>query len=214
MNAALKVHDLIGPLRPGAVRSDALVQQAGVDSCMAWMPYVVVRRIEAEGNRIAVGVRGRQREERYAGWLDCEEVKRAHSPESLRMRPHSVNLPAMHALDELRVRWKWLPLPWGPAGSVAFALATGAAAVRMESDLDIVVRAEQRLPQPWLQRMLRESSGLGCRVDVMIETPHGGVALWEFASSATRLMLRTATGPRLVDDPWSAPAARIVEALV
>jgi phosphoribosyl-dephospho-CoA transferase len=212
---ALKVHDLIGPIRPGAVSSEVPAQQQAIDSCMAWMPYAVVRRQGVVGRRVAVGVRGLEREERYAGWLDCDEVQRVHLPALQRLRPHSIEMPALLALEEVKARWKWLQLPWGPVGSVGFALATGVAATRAESDLDIAVWAEERLPRPWLQRMLQDTSGLGRRVDVLMETPHGGVTLCELAGGGTRLMLRTATGPRLVDDPWNAPAApRTVEALV
>ena len=42
-------------------------------------------------------------------------------------------------------RWADLPLPWGPVGSVGFELATGRKVTTEVSDLDIVIRAKQRI---------------------------------------------------------------------
>jgi phosphoribosyl-dephospho-CoA transferase len=42
------------------------------------------------------------------------------------------------------------------------------------------------------------------RVDVLLETPQGGVALAELASPATRVLVRGPDGPCLCDDPWRA----------
>ena len=45
-----------------------------------------------------------------------------------------------------------------------------------------------------------------CRLDILLETPLGGVALVDWAASAPRVLLKTAAGPQLVRDPW--PEAR------
>jgi phosphoribosyl-dephospho-CoA transferase len=42
------------------------------------------------------------------------------------------------------------------------------------------------------------------RIDVLLETPNGAVALAEYANSVDHMLLRSAQGPRLVRDPWRA----------
>jgi phosphoribosyl-dephospho-CoA transferase len=42
------------------------------------------------------------------------------------------------------------------------------------------------------------------RIDVLLETPRGGVLLADLAPAPTRVVVRTPDGPRLVADPWAA----------
>jgi phosphoribosyl-dephospho-CoA transferase len=44
-------------------------------------------------------------------------------------------------------------------------------------------------------------------VDVLLETPHGAVALAEYVSAPRPILLRSATGARLTSDPWAPEAA-------
>ena len=50
-------------------------------------------------------------------------------------------------------------------------------------------------------------SKLPVRIDVLLETPAGAVALAEYARGKSVVMLRSPQGPRLVADPWLARAA-------
>jgi phosphoribosyl-dephospho-CoA transferase len=162
-------------------------------------PWVVVRRAAAPLNRIAVGVRGKSRSERYATSLDPADVCEVVGPEDL---AHSLpragrELPAMCALHTVRRLLDGTGLPWGPTGSVGFELATGIPTATAESDLDLLVRA---LPGSLarLAALQREFRSLTVRVDCQVETLSGAVALAELASGQPEVMLRTATGPRLV----------------
>jgi phosphoribosyl-dephospho-CoA transferase len=42
-----------------------------------------------------------------------------------------------------------------------------------------------------------------CRVDLQIDTGHGGFALRDWLASPHQTLLKTDHGPRLVADPWS-----------
>jgi phosphoribosyl-dephospho-CoA transferase len=44
--------------------------------------------------------------------------------------------------------------------------------------------------------------GRACRVALQLETPLGGVALREWAGTSPRVLLKSASGARLVSDPW------------
>jgi len=98
-----------------------------------------------------------------------------------------------------------LALPWGPTGSTGFALATGHPVLRADSDLDLVVRAVQPLTAPQLAVLVdlyRQTQKAPCRIDVQIDTGHGGFALSEWQRTGHQVLLKTATGPLLTKDPW------------
>ena len=95
-----------------------------------------------------------------------------------------------------------LPLAYGPTGSIGFELASGLPTATSTSDLDLLIRAPERLPMQLAKKLITIFSGSLCRVDVQLETPRGAVSLAEYASGQTPLLLRQNDGPILVDDPW------------
>ncbi|MFF3573780.1 malonate decarboxylase holo-ACP synthase [Nocardia jiangxiensis] len=173
-----------------------------VERGLGALPWVVVRRASAPPGRIAVGVRGRRRAERFATVVGVDTVTEVLTPQALRHRiaptPH---LPACRALRAARRTLDGLGLPWGPTGSVAFALATGAPVVTQDSDLDLVLRADA-IPDAGTLTAIHEAlSRLPAPVDCQIEIPSGAVALAELLAGDDRLLLRTSSGPRLVSRP-------------
>ncbi len=104
-------------------------------------------------------------------------------------------------------RWTDLALPWGPGGSVAFELASGRKVTTEASDLDLVIRAQQRITVEEARFLLDRTQGLEAKVDVRVETPVCGFALEEyvFASSA-KILLRYREGGWLGEDPWQEEA--------
>lgn len=164
-------------------------------------PWVVVRRAAAPVGRIAVGVRGTTRSERYALTVDSPDVCEVVAPEDLThvipMRDRE--LAAMCSLGTVRPLLDGTGLLWGPTGSVGFELATGVPTATPESDLDLVVR----LPRgsSWASSLValhRELQSLAPRVDCQVETSSGAVALAELIGGQSDVMLRTTEGPRLV----------------
>jgi phosphoribosyl-dephospho-CoA transferase len=165
-------------------------------------PWVVVRRAPAPMGRIAVGVRGRSRSERYATAVHTDDVCEVVGPEDLaHVLPRAGReLAAMCALHTVRGVLDDSGLPWGPTGSIGFELATGICTATTESDLDLVVRVGPDSPETLtlLAALNHEFRSLTVRVDCQIETPAGAVALAELAGGQSDIMLRTAAGPRLV----------------
>eukprot|EP00659_Diplonema_papillatum_P009420 gene9420-14602_t len=84
---------------------------------------VVVRRAVASPGQVAVGVRGRLREQRFAAVMPMAAVQRRVVPEDLRGVISPRDLPALQALAQLR------PVlageSWGVTGSAGFELASG-----------------------------------------------------------------------------------------
>jgi phosphoribosyl-dephospho-CoA transferase len=178
-------------------------------------PWVVVRRAHRRDGLLPVGVRGGTRAERFAGWLRPASVVCAVTPLQLaarrdwRARAARGALAALAALAgvEAIMRRENLATRWGPAGSVAFELASGCATVTAASDLDLVVQLDAALPTARAAALFAQLMQLPARADVLLETPAGAVALGEFARGSPPYLVRTAEGPRLLADPWARAVA-------
>ena len=164
-------------------------------------PVVVRRAVSAPGS-IAVGLRGQSREQRYPAFLALDSVQRGVHPEDLRHVPSSRAWPALQALDQLRGELDALGLAWGVGGSAGYELASGRGVLHQNSDLDLILRAPQPLPRTLARELLALCDRAPCRVDLQLQVPAGGLALREWAGPASRVLLKSATGARLVSDPW------------
>lgn len=179
-----------------------------VSAALAAAPWVVVRRAASRQGAVAVGVRGGERHQRWAAWLEPAAILERRTPDALtaclsRLPPQRrTAIPALAALPRLADALTRLGLGGGPTGSVGFELASGQATATVSSDLDAVVRADRRLDRAIAADLLRIAAGLGVRCDILLETPGGGVALGEYARGGA-VALRTPDGPRLVADPWA-----------
>jgi phosphoribosyl-dephospho-CoA transferase len=155
---------------------------------------------------IPVGIRGMERSQRFAAWLDPRGIGYVMAPETLRATDEVRAMPVFAALRELERRMSSSPYPWGPTGSTGFELASGTPMVNPASDLDILLRSKTRLSHQDAQSIMDRCVDLTCAVDIQIETPHGAFALREFLNGDGRVLLRACGGPILVDDPWQLPA--------
>lgn len=177
-------------------------------------PYAVVRRAPAADGFVAIGLRGAERSQRYGTWAHLDDIETVVPPEALALRSPLAGrdaLPAFVALATLQrdMAGALTGFAWGPTGSAGFELATQAPAVTRSSDLDLLIRAPEKLSQHAAIQLLNHLQAIaqhaGIRVDAQLATPAGGVALAEWAANRARVMARHARGPQLVTDPW-APA--------
>jgi phosphoribosyl-dephospho-CoA transferase len=178
-------------------------------------PWAVVRRAAPRLEVWPVGVRGPQRQQRSAAWLahraiqDCVTPQMLAAEQAWRQRPSAT--PAVAVLDEVAAILvvHGFADRWGPAGSVGFELASGIPSTTLDSDLDLVLNADEPLARTEAIRLHAELSTLPVRIDLLLETPHGAVALGEYAKGAGVTLMRSAQGPRLVRDPWSAEGSQV-----
>jgi phosphoribosyl-dephospho-CoA transferase len=204
------VHDLL------RVRgSDALISRdpapEWVNQALSRAPWVVVRRAPVESELIPVGVRGQNRSERFASFVHSSSVLACLSPENLsfsevwRKAVRFEELPAMRALLRVEAILQGSDLHWGPSGSVGFELASGVPVALQTSDLDLIVRlGDLLIPPPTTRKLLailERVEMTGVRVDLLLETRQGAIALLEYAGAGTKLLLRTIHGPRLIPHP-------------
>ncbi|VVN51691.1 Phosphoribosyl-dephospho-CoA transferase [Pseudomonas fluorescens] len=197
----VNAHDLLWGMTPAHLPADAPAW--AVDAICAGHP-VVVRRALAEAGQVAIGVRGRLREQRFAAVMPMAAVRRRVVPEALRAVISTRDLPALQALQQVR------PVlgqaSWGVSGSAGFELASGIEALHAMSDLDLILRAPEPLDRNQARALLERLDKAVCSVDLQLQTPFGAVALREWAGPSRRVLLKTASGAHLVLDPWQAVA--------
>lgn len=174
-------------------------------------PYVVVRRAPIINGKVPVGVRGIQRNQRFGTYINQEEILN-HIPYTYvlrrmnwRLLTKTHSMPAVHALGAVSDLLQPFFSEWGPGGSVGFELVSGAPTVNKQSDLDLIVYAEDSFAVEDAGRIINHVEQVPVHVDIQVETGNGAFSLKEFAKREhTLLMLKTKQGPYLVEDPWMA----------
>ena len=203
MESPLRPHDLLW-LKPGAVLEPAALPPWAAQRLEQGVPVVVRRGPRTEG-QVPAGIRGDQRSQRQAILLSSSAVARVVTPEELRglsPLPDRAGLPAFRSLALLPGR---LPsgAVWGPTGSAGFELASGAATVTEDSDLDLLLRCPEPVSVATAKAWLEACADLPARCDIQLDTGRGGIALAEWAAGRTQVLLKTDSGPLLVGDPWA-----------
>jgi len=173
-------------------------------------PFVVMRRLLPRTSGLPVGVRGAARLQRAAAWVSAGAVQECITPQMLaaehawRQHRDFDIMPAVAALEEVAAIFDGHGMAgrWGPGGSVGFELASGVPSTTPASDLDIVLVAAASVARTDAAHLHAELSALPVRIDVLLETPNGAVALAEYAQSVGTILLRSPQGPRLSRDPW------------
>jgi phosphoribosyl-dephospho-CoA transferase len=206
-------HDLIRLREPVALTAD-WPAPSWVETALRQAPWVVVRRGYVGEGMMPVGVRGLARHERFAALLPFAEIADWLSPEDLTVGDHAIEpfrkdaIPALAALDRVAPLLVRRGDHWGPGGSVGFEIATGIATATASSDLDLILRQDRRLEPNEAAALLAAltKAAAPARIDVMLETPSGGVALADLAARPAQVLVRTPDGARLSADPWMVDA--------
>jgi phosphoribosyl-dephospho-CoA transferase len=198
---SLLPHDLLWGLPASALPVDA---PAWAFEVVGLGHPVVVRRARVAAGLVAVGVRGRSRDQRYATHMKLDEVQRRVRPEALNTMTPDADWPALRALQQIRPLMEALGLPWGVAGSAGFELASGVPVLHAGSDLDLILRTPHFIDRQHAARLVEQLAGAVCRIDLQLQTPLGAVALREWAGTSRQVLLKTEDGARLVDNPWLA----------
>jgi phosphoribosyl-dephospho-CoA transferase len=196
----LLAHDLLWGMTPEQLPADA--PSWVIESIRAGQP-VVVRRALSAADHIAVGVRGRLREQRYATVMSVHAIQRQVRPEALCNVSIDRDLPAVRALNQLRRMLDSCEWVWGVSGSAGFELASGFTALHEHSDLDLILRTPQPLERTQAQELVKLFDAAECLVDMQLQTPNGAVALREWAGPSKRVLLKNASEACLVTNPWN-----------
>ncbi|MBB1633240.1 malonate decarboxylase holo-ACP synthase [Cupriavidus sp. UME77] len=205
--STLLPHDLLWLAdAPGFARANALPAWASA-GWLAQAPLVVRRDGAVEG-RIPVGLRGTTRAQRHAAWLPAAQVARVVTPGMLarqarwRDHPRRAALPALAALARIAPQLDAAQVDWGVTGSVGFTLASGIDVLHAGSDLDLLVTAGTPLSAELARTLAALLDDAQARIDIQVATPFGAFALRERVRTGSRVLLKTATGPVMSQDPW------------
>lgn len=196
-------HDLLWGMSAAALPIDA---PAWAFEAVGLGHPVVVRRARVATGVVAVGVRGRSRDQRYATHMKLDDVQRRMRPEELIAITPNADWPALRALQQIRPMMSALGLPWGVAGGAGFELASGVSVLHADSDLDLILRTPEFFDRQHAARLVEQLASAVCRIDLQLQTPFGAVALREWAGSSRQVLLKAEDGARLVDNPWLAQA--------
>ncbi|KAB2336670.1 malonate decarboxylase holo-ACP synthase [Cytobacillus depressus] len=199
---ALEPHDLL-KINPKDIISHSLIP-AWVVHSLEKAPFVVVRRVHAPKGQVSIGIRGKERNERFGAFLPEHCVIKQIKPEHLTDKDkwkdkQSQAFAAMEFVEDIL---NGHGFTWGPGGSVGFELASGVETVTSKSDLDLIVRAQELLPVFIAKEIVEEVKRSPVRVDVQVETPAGAFSLIEYARGTGPVLLKTMFGPKLSHNPW------------
>ena len=207
-NSSPYAHDLL-LVKSATIEEACMAEPPWVRPALERYPWVVARRAISPEDRIAVGVRGQERQQRWGGFMRKDQMVRMITPWHLRSglaNTVRLSLPAMRSLRFLEIELASLSNDWGPGGSVGYELASRAPVVTRESDLDLIISAPDRFDRDFARHLWRKIALAPANVDVRIETPWCGFSLEEYVRrNSEKLLVRTSTGPRLTSDPWNQP---------
>lgn len=204
---AIEPHDLLR-IKPCHLRSDRNPPPVWVEDALNKIPVVVVRRTQVIHGFIPVGVRGEERQQRYAGMVDAQHIIDHIKPEQLaeekkwrqKGRFSKELVDTLELVDQICATYQ---LCWGPTGSVGFELATDEPVVSPTSDLDCLIRSLTYLPRQRGQEILQKLEATSVKLDIQLEIPAGTLSLAEYVEGGKQpLLLRTVRGPKLIYEPW------------
>jgi phosphoribosyl-dephospho-CoA transferase len=203
---SVRTHDLL------EIDANELISGHGsapewVEEVLRKSPFVVVRRGRATEQEIPVGLRGPERNQRWATFCHPKLVRSILTPPQLLAGnvpiARAEAIPALRAFNLLKDRWMHLGRPWGPGGSVGFEIATGNLVANEQSDLDIVIYADTRMTIDEAKSLWAHTMDLSAVADIRVETLVAGFSLAEYARAGfTGILLRTPDGHVLGNDPW------------
>jgi phosphoribosyl-dephospho-CoA transferase len=201
-------HDLLRLHNRDALTADGPIPN-WVELALQRDCLVVVRRGFVRVGLVPIGVRGSGRHERFAAFAANSEIIERLSPEDLAGAPlpeksRLLAIPALAALPRVAAILEKTGRSWGPVGSVGFELASRQPTATASSDLDLVLRQDSCLSSHDASELHAKFAAAAepARVDVLLETPAGGVILADVAANPDRVLIRTPHGARLVTDPW------------
>ena len=197
-------HDLIRIKKEEDLLAD-LPLPAWVSESLNLAPFVVVRRSHSPDGKIPVGVRGRERGQRFPAWLPEKKAVAVITPYKLMVSANStrINDPgapaAIRSLRRITSLLQSTGYRWGPTGSVGFELAANTTTVKEDSDLDILIDLPEFVPILWATRLMEDLQRRTLvRMDVQLNTPQGSLALADYIG-AEKVLVKGNSGPLLLD---------------
>lgn len=200
MKLKLEAHDLLWGMTVDCLAADA---PHWVREVLQRGDPVVVRRAITPVDQVAVGVRGQFRYQRYAAQMRLSAISKQLKPEALNRIDTQQFEHLAERLQTISNIMKNFSGCWGYTGSFGFELATGIKTVTEQSDIDLLIRAEQPFTKMQAIELLENFQQVGLNVDIQLQLPQGGLALKEWAGNSGKVLLKRSDGAVLVENPWN-----------
>lgn len=200
MKLKLEAHDLLWGMMVDCLADDAPLW---VKEVLLRGDPVVVRRAITPVDLVAVGVRGQFRYQRYATQMPRSAINRQLKPEALTHVNTQQSEHLAERLQSISSIMKKFSGCWGYTGSFGFELATGIKTLNQQSDIDLLIRAEQPFAKKQAIELLENFQQAGLNVDIQLQLPQGGLALKEWAGNSGKVLLKRSDGVVLVENPWN-----------
>lgn len=183
----LRAHDLLWVSETPVAMDGAPLPDWAVTAYRQGAPVVMRRAPRGSDGSVPVGLRGGARHERCAATVAANSITRVVSPEGLAIAAvsiaHDAPFAALRTLRALAPALDALGWAWGPTGGAGFTLASGLPVLHADSDLDLLVRMPRAPSTAQRDQLARLLGDTECRVDLQIDTGHGGFALRDWLAS-------------------------------
>lgn len=167
-------------------------------------PWTVVRRGDRKKG-IPVGIRGRNRTERFAAVIrDAEMIEQVVTPEqALTDYISKGGAGAGKLLRFCGMEWREKGLlSVGIGGSIGFETVTGRNVTRAGSDLDLLIRISRACDRKTCTQLWQELMKLPIRADAVLVTDLGWISLEEYVCAQRKFMVKTTDGYCLSEELW------------
>lgn len=167
--------------------------------------YATVRRgIPQSPQHILVGFRGTKREQRFGTEILSKYVMATIHPwqliakESFRQK----DIADYPVYRQYREAQRLLcDCQWGVGGSLRFELASDQTAIKVTSDLDLLLYADSATQLPL--QLIQDNKDFFNNLDIQVITKKGGFSLKEYLRNPQKkLLLKTDEGPKLTNEIW------------
>lgn len=150
----------------------------------------VVRRMKTMEHVVPIGLRGKNRTERFGAFALKDNIFKVITPKEAACGV----APPSHEQTINQLRSIFKDTCWGIGGSVGFTMATGIQACTASSDVDVVLYLERFEALRPLQLLYEEIQRLTHQIDVQIEISALGSCLLNELVTSSNVLVRTGTG--------------------
>ena len=171
---------------------------------------IVTRQKPLSKNKIVVGVRGNQRNQRFAFEINKQRIQKRVTPyEALeqfkfnRLPESRKGFPVFQALRSIQGK-HFLSADFGITGSAGYEIVTGDMMVKETSDLDLILKVDHRIPFDKLKKLWENLNQFSVHADVQLVHADRGFSLEEFVQqNGKQVLIKSGTGPFISNAPWN-----------
>lgn len=170
---------------------------------------IVTRQKPLSKDGVVVGVRGNQRNQRFAFEVNKQRIQKRVTPYEVLGNftfdclPESRQaLPVFRALRSIQAE-QFLSADFGITGSAGYEIVTSDMMVKETSDLDLVLKVDHQILFDELKTLWKNVNQFSVHADVQLVNADRGFSLEEFVQqNGKQVLIKAGTGPFISNDPW------------